>query len=140
MRRTVVREHLGHRAAGLDDQVGRQALAQQVLARDVAVGQVDVGRVVDDAAVDLLGHAHVEAAVAGLHVEDRHLAPLGRDRDERAVGVAEHQQRIGLARRAASSGRDDDLPIVSAALAPAAFRKRSGLRMLRSEKKISFSS
>ena len=67
----VVVQHLEHRAAGLDDPVRRQALAQQVLAGDVAVGQVDVGRVVDDAAVDLLRHAHVEAAIAGLHVEDR---------------------------------------------------------------------
>ena len=51
--------------------------------------------VVDDPAVDLLGHALVEAAVAGLHVEDRDLAALGGDRREAAVGVAEDQQGVG---------------------------------------------
>ena len=38
--------------------VGRQTFAQQILARDRAIGQIDVGGVIDDAAVDLLGNAH----------------------------------------------------------------------------------
>ena len=62
----------------------------------LGVGQVDVGDHVDDAAVGLLGQALVLAAVAGLHVEDGDVEPLGRDGGQAAVGVAQDQQRVGL--------------------------------------------
>ena len=94
--RTVMVQYLKHGAAGLDDLVGRQALAQQVVPGNGAVGQVDVCRVVHDAAVDLFGHPHIKAAVAGLHVEYGHLAPLGRNHAQAAVGVAQHQHGLGL--------------------------------------------
>ena len=100
-------QHLEHRAAGLDHHVRRQALAQQVVARDRAVGEVDVGRVVDDASVDFLRHAHVEAAIAGLHVEGRNLAPLGRNHRHATVGVAEHQHGIRLFCGQNAVDRDD---------------------------------
>ena len=64
---------------------------------------------VDDAAIDLLGHPHVEAAVAGLHVEGGDLAPLGRDHRQAAVGIAQHQHRIGLDLRQRRIGGDDHL-------------------------------
>ncbi|MNR28400.1 hypothetical protein D3C85_1457240 [compost metagenome] len=51
---------------------------------------------VDDAAVDLFGHALVEAAIASFHVEGRDLAALGRQDRHAAVGIAQHQERIGL--------------------------------------------
>ena len=105
----VVVEHLVHRAAGLDDPVGRQPLAQQVLAGDRRIGQVDVADVVDDLAVDLLGHALVEAAVARLHVEDRDLLPLGGDGGQAAVGVAQNQHGIGLHLAQDGVGPADDL-------------------------------
>ena len=107
--RRVVGQHLAHRASGLDHPVGRQALRKQVFAGDVAVGQVDVRGVVDDAAVDFLRHAHVEAAVAGFHVEGRDLAALGRDHREATIGVAQHQHRIGLDPGQRLVGGDDDL-------------------------------
>ena len=44
-------QHLVHRAAGLDHPVGRQVLGQKIFAGDVGIGQVDVGDVVDDAAL-----------------------------------------------------------------------------------------
>ncbi len=72
-----------------------EALGQQVLAAAVRVGHQHVARLVDDPAVDLLGDAVVEAAVAGLHVEDRDphaLCDIGR---HRAVGVAQDQQPVG---------------------------------------------
>ena len=50
---------------------------------------------VDDAAVDFLRHALVEATVAGFHVKHRDVAALGRDRRQAAVGVAEDQHRVG---------------------------------------------
>ena len=105
--RPVVLQHLVHGAAGLDDAVGGQALGQQVVAGDVAVGQVDVGDVVDDPAVDLLGHALVEAAVARLHVEDGDLPPLGGDGRQTAVGVAQDEHGVGadLARGPRPPGR-----------------------------------
>ena len=89
-------QHLIHGAAGLDHLVGRQALAQQVVARNRAVGQIDVRRVVHDAAVGFFRHALVKAAVAGLHVENRYLAPLGGYDRQTAVGVTQHQHGLGL--------------------------------------------
>ncbi len=89
-------QHLALGRTGLDDLVRGQAFRQQVPARVLRVGQVDVADVVDDAPVDLLGHPHVEATVSGFHVEDGDLAPLGGNHRQGAVGVAQHEQRIGL--------------------------------------------
>ena len=54
-----------------------QALGEQVAAGVLGVDEVEVGHVVDDAAVGLLGDVLVEAAVAGLHVVDGDPHPLG---------------------------------------------------------------
>ena len=64
---------------------------------------------VDDAAIDLLGHAEIVAAVARFHVEDRDLAALGGDRSQAAIGIAEDQD--GVRRFAFQNpvGRRDDL-------------------------------
>ena len=94
--RLVVTQYLAHRRTGLDHRVWRASLLQEVAARVLGIGQIDVGDVIDDLAIDLLRHALVEAAVAGLHVEDRDLAPLGRDRGQTAVGVAEQKQCVRL--------------------------------------------
>ena len=51
---------------------------------------------VDDAAVDLFGHAVVEAAVARLHVADADAHALGDERGEAGVRVAEDEDRVGL--------------------------------------------
>ena len=48
-----------------------QSLGQQVAAGVLGVDQVEVGDVVDQPPVGLLGHVQVEAAVAGLHVVRR---------------------------------------------------------------------
>ena len=71
-----------------------QALGEQVAPRVLGVGEVEVGDVVDEAAVGLLRHVLVEAAVAGLHVVDGHPHPLGHHRGDAGVGVAEHQHRV----------------------------------------------
>lgn len=68
----------------------------EVAACMLGVGQVDVGDHVDDAAVGLLGQALVLAAVAGLHVEDGDVEPLGHDGGQAAVGVAQDQESVGL--------------------------------------------
>ena len=49
----------------------------------------------DDPAVDLLGHALIEAAVARLHVEHGDPPALGRDGGETAVRVAQDEHRVG---------------------------------------------
>ena len=59
------------------------------------VAQVDIADVVHDAAVDLLRHAHIEAAVAGFHMEDGDLAAFGRNHGQATVRVAQHQNRLG---------------------------------------------
>ena len=103
---------LGEDVRGLDfAQVGAQDLGHgrardvgalrcaagvlEVAAGVLGVGQVDVGDHVDDAAVGLLGQALVLAAVAGLHVEDGDVEPLGRDGGQAAVGVAQDKEGVG---------------------------------------------
>ena len=61
-------------------------------------GMQHVAGLVDDPPVDLLRDAVVEAAVARLHVEDRDPHALGDVGRHGAVGVAEDQQPVGLAR------------------------------------------
>ena len=60
-----------------------------------ALGSVeDVGDLVGEDAVDLLGHAAVVAAQAGLHMHHRELTLAGHQRaGERGVDVAHHQHR-----------------------------------------------
>src|SRR5690554_6628931 len=93
---TEVIQHFKHGAAGFDHTVRRQAFAQQVIPGDGAVGQVDVCRVVHNAAVDLLRHPHIKAAVAGFHVEGGNLAALGGNHRHAAVGIAQYQQGFRL--------------------------------------------
>jgi hypothetical protein len=50
---------------------------------------------IDDASIDLLGHALIEAAIPSLHMEDGDFSSLRRDDGKATVGVAEDQQCIG---------------------------------------------
>ena len=90
----VVLEHLAHRRAGVQDPARVQALGEQVASGVLGVDEVEVGDVVDQPAVGLLRDVLVEAAVAGLHVVDRHPHPPGHQRGDAAVGVAEHEHRV----------------------------------------------
>ena len=72
------------------------ALAHEVLGAAVRVGEEHAARVVDDAAVDLFGHAVVEAAVARLHVTDADAHALGDERGDAGVRVAEDEHGVGL--------------------------------------------
>ena len=103
-------QHLEHGAAGFDDAVRRQSLAEQIVPRDVAVGHVDVRDVIDDLAVGLFRNALVEAAVPGLHVENRDVTFLGGDRTQAGVGVAQHQERVGAHLFQHRVDLDQDLP------------------------------
>ena len=102
-------QHLGHGAARDEGALRRAAGVPEVAAGVLGVGQVDVGDHVDDAAVGLLGQALVLAAVAGLHVEDRDMEPLGRDCGEAAVRVAQDEQGVGLGLGHQPVARGDDV-------------------------------
>ena len=108
--RQVMVKNLEHRAAGLDDTIGRKTFAQEVFTRNGAVGQVDVADVVDDLAIDLLGDALVEAAVARLHVKDGDLASLRGQRAETAVRVAQNENGVGFDLGQRLIGASDDEP------------------------------
>ena len=92
----VLVEHFGHGAAGDVGALLGQAVLRQVTAGVLRVAQVHVGDDVHDAAVGLLRKALVLAAVAGFHVEDGDVQPLGADDAEAGVGVPQHQHGIGL--------------------------------------------
>ncbi len=94
--RQVAVEHFGHGRAGDVGALLGQAAVGKVAAGVLGVAQVDVGDDVDDAAVGLLGQAFVLAPVAGLHVEDGDVQPLGSYGRQARVGVAEDEQGVGL--------------------------------------------
>ena len=74
----------------------------------LGIGKVDVGDDVHDAAVGLLRQALILAAVAGFHVEDRDVQPLGADHGQAAVRVAENEHGVGLElNHRLVGGRDD---------------------------------
>ena len=89
-------QHLGHGGAGLVGALFRQAGVGQVLPGELRVAQVHVGNHVHDPAVGFLRQALVLAAVAGLHVENGDVQPLGGDGRQAGIGVPQHQQGIGL--------------------------------------------
>ena len=101
MRRAVESiAHLAHRvdrrrADDADAFLG-QALGPEVGGRDVVGGEQQRRDVIDDDAVQLLGHVAIEGARAGFEVHDRD-AELGRAQrpGQGGVGVALHQHRIG---------------------------------------------
>ena len=94
--RKVLVEHFGHGAAGDVGALLGQAVLRQVAAGVLRVAQVHIGNNVHDAAVGLLWQALVLAAVAGLHMENWDVQPLGPDDAEAGVGVPQHQHGIGL--------------------------------------------
>ena len=92
----VLVEHFGHGTAGDVGALLGQTVLRQVTAGVLRVAQVHVGNNVHDAAIGLLGQALVLAAVAGFHVEDGDMQPLGSDDAEAGVGVPQHQHGVGL--------------------------------------------
>ena len=106
----VVVEHFGHGAAGDVGALLGQAILRQVTAGVLRVAQVHVGDDVHDAAVGLLRKALVLAAVAGFHMEDRDVQPLGADDAEAGVGIPQHQDGVGLQLRHQVVAFGDDVP------------------------------
>ena len=73
------------------------------------IAQVHVADYVHDAAVGFLGQAFVLAAVAGFHVEDGDMQPLGSDGGQAGVGIAQNQHGIGLGGSHQLVGAVDDI-------------------------------
>ena len=92
----VLVEHFGHGAAGDVGALLGQTVLRQVTAGVLRVAQVHVGDNVHDAAIGLLRQALVLTAVAGLHVENGDVQPLGADDAEAGVGVPQHQHGVGF--------------------------------------------
>ena len=92
----VVVEHFCHRTAGDVGALLRQAAVGKVATGVFGVGEVDVGDYVNDAAVGLLWQAFVLAAVACFHVEDGDMQAFSAYDGKAGVGVAQHENGIGL--------------------------------------------
>ena len=90
----VVLDHLAHGAAGDDHLVRRQAFAQQVVTGNGAVGQVDVCRVVHNAAIRFFRDPHVKTAITCLHMKYRNLPALSRNNCKTAICITQNQQCI----------------------------------------------
>ena len=93
--REVGMEHLRHGGAGDIGPLLGQAAVVEVFSCVLGIGQIHVGNDVHDAPVGFLRQALVLAAVARLHVEDGDVQPLGADDTQAAVGISQHQHRIG---------------------------------------------
>ena len=106
----ILVEHFGHGAAGDVGALLGQTVLRQVTAGVLRIAQVHVGNNVHDAAVGLLRKALVLAAVAGFHVEDGDVQPLGADDAEAGVGIPQHQHGIGLQLRHQVVAFGDDVP------------------------------
>ena len=91
---TVMIDDLAHRRSGEADLAGLKPLPQEVPAGMFGVDEIEVGDVVDEPPVRLLGHVEIEAAVAGLHVEHRHAHAPGHDRGQAAVRVSEDEDGV----------------------------------------------
>lgn len=106
----VLVEHFGHGAAGDVGALLGQAVLRQVTAGVLRVAQVHIGDNVHNAAVGLLRQALVLAAIAGLHVEDGDVQPLGADDAEAGVGVPQHQDGVRLQVNHQVVAFGDDVP------------------------------
>ena len=106
----VLVEHFGHGAACDIGALLGQTVLRQVAAGVLRVAQVHIGNNVHDAAVGLLRKALVLAAVAGFHVENWDVQPLGPDDAEAGVGVPQHQDGVGLQLRHQVVAFGDDVP------------------------------
>ena len=106
----VLVEHFGHGAASDVGALLGQTVLRQVTAGVLRIAQVHVGNNVHDAAVGLLRKALVLAAVAGFHVEDGDVQPLGADDAEAGVGVPQHQHGVGFQLRHQVVAFGDDVP------------------------------
>ncbi len=95
MRSLVVIYHLQNGVAGDENAMAGDALAEQVGPAALGVGHEHVAGVIDNAAVDFLGHAVVVAAVARLHVIHRNAHALGYKGRQSAVGIAQNKHAIG---------------------------------------------
>ncbi|MNQ97728.1 hypothetical protein D3C85_1133880 [compost metagenome] len=89
-------EHFKHRAASFNDAISRDTLCQQIVTGNAAVGQIDIGGVIDNAAVNFFRHPHIKAAVTCFHMEGRNFTALGRDHRHATIGITEHQHGIGV--------------------------------------------
>ena len=88
-------QHLSHGGTGHIGALLRQAGVGQIAAGVLGVSHVHVGDDIHDAAVRFFGQALVLAAVAGFHVENGNVQPLGTDDRQAAVGIAQHQHGVG---------------------------------------------
>jgi hypothetical protein len=89
-------QRVDHRVADEMDALGRDALAEEVLLGFGAVREAPGRDLVDEYAVDLLGHRPVEAPQAGLDVRHGNVELDGRERPGQSrVDVADHDHELG---------------------------------------------
>src|SRR5947209_1432888 len=89
-------DNFENRVAGDEDPRSRNTFAQQILPAALGIRHQYVAAVIDHPPIDLLRYAIVETAVSRLHVENRYVEPLGYHHAQAAVGIAQHEQAIGL--------------------------------------------
>ena len=92
----VLAQDFRHRGAGDVRAFARQAAFGQIAACMFRISQVDIRDDVHYPAVGLLRQALVLAAIAGLHVEDRDVQPLGAYHAQARVGISQNQHGIRL--------------------------------------------
>ena len=89
-------QHLRHWTANNECAILRDARGVQIAPRVLGVAEVYVGGYIHNAAVGFLRQAFVEAAVPGLHMEDRNVKPLGSNDGQAGICVTQHQHGVRL--------------------------------------------
>ena len=92
----ILMQYLRHRRTSDVGALFGQARIRQIAAGMLGVGHIHIGDDIHNAAVGLLRQALILAAVAGFHVEDGNVQPLGPDDAQAAVGVAQYQNGVRL--------------------------------------------
>ena len=87
-------QHLRHGAAHHEGTLLGNPCGVQIAPCVLGVAEVYVGGYIHNAAVGFLRQAFVEAAVPGLHMEDRNVKPLGGNDGQAGICVTQHQHGV----------------------------------------------
>ena len=73
-----------------------ESLSQEVTACVLRIHEVEIGYVIDQPAIGLFWNILIETPVSGLHVIDGNVHTLSHYGGERAIRVAQNQERVRL--------------------------------------------
>jgi hypothetical protein len=105
----VIIQNFEHGGAGEVDASMRESFGDEMTTGMLGVDKIEVGNVINDPPVDLLRDVEVETAIAGLHMKDWNMKPLGYIGGKAGVGVAEDNKSVWFHFSKQFPGFSDDI-------------------------------